>query len=114
MILRTRDTPCPWLVACDANMELETCEQGEWLRENAMIIQAPAADVSMCRFTGSVRAGVERIYGCVVGPRGGMESRKRTQSKNGSDRGFLFKAINILSGMRCRYQAVVEEERCCK
>ena len=32
-ILRTRDTPNPWLMACDANMEPGTFVQGKWFRE---------------------------------------------------------------------------------
>ena len=71
----SRDTPYPWLVACDANMEPNAFVQGELLDERTTIIGAPAADLSTCRSEGSNVVGVERKYDCDV-------VRKGPRSKN--------------------------------
>ena len=52
VILRTRDTPNPWLMACDANMEPDTFVQGKWFTERTMATRVPATDVSPCRLKG--------------------------------------------------------------
>ena len=70
VVLRTRDTPCPWLMACDANVEPETLVQCKWFSERTMIMRVPAADVSMCRSMGPGGVGVERMYDYVVACKG--------------------------------------------
>ena len=67
-----RDTPYPWLMPGDANMEPETFAQGKWFNERATIIRVPAADVSTCRSKGpdGVEVEVERMYEYVVAWRG--------------------------------------------
>ena len=50
VILRTRDTPYPWLIARDANVESDAFVQGTWSDETN-VVRVPA-DVSTCRFTG--------------------------------------------------------------
>ena len=41
VILHTRDTPCPWLIACDANMEPQVLCQSTAYNERFMCMQTP-------------------------------------------------------------------------
>ena len=60
----TRDTPYPWFIACDANIDPGVFVKGKWFDEETMIIRVTAADVSTCRSKGHDGTKVERILLC--------------------------------------------------
>ena len=67
---RIRDTPYPWLTACEATMEPDAFVQGKCFCERTMISRAPAADVSTCRSKSADGVEVERVCDYVVACKG--------------------------------------------
>ena len=44
VIINTRNTPYPWLIACDANVEPETFANRAWFKESCAVVRSTVSE----------------------------------------------------------------------